>query len=260
MNFHGLLTSGLLLLCLMFIPLPRAESVEPSALWKKDALTFSGFSWDVKTGYYSPGENHWSEHNVWVDDEDRLHLWLTNAGDAWQCAEIATGTFGYGLYRFYLDGPVDLLDKNAVLGLFLYPGPQLPYRANAEIDIEFARWGQADAPIGNFTVTPTSWRFPLAVQGELSTHQFLWLPDRVEFSSYHGHGEPTEKTLLAHWVFRGDDQASIPDTPLQLHINYWLFQGKAPAQNRQPEIVIRKFIFQPAPSLLSHQRVLQETE
>lgn len=260
MNFHGLLTSGLLLLCLMFVPLPRAESVEPSALWKKDALTFSGFSWDVKSGYYSPGENHWSEHNVWVDDEDRLHLWLTNAGDAWQCAEIATGTFGYGLYRFYLDGPVDLLDKNAVLGLFLYPGPQLPYRANAEIDIELARWGQTDAPIGNFTVNPTSWTFQLALPGELSTHQFLWLPDRVEFSSYHGHGEPTEKTLLAHWVFRGDDQASIPDTPLQLHINYWLFQGKAPAQNRQPEIVIRKFIFQPAPSLLSHQRVLQETE
>ena len=260
MNFHGLLTSGLLLLCLMFIPLPRAESVEPSALWKKDALTFSGFSWDVKTGYYSPGDNHWSEQNVRVDDNGWLHLRLSNAGDAWQCAEIASGAFGYGLYRFHIAGPVDLLDKNAVLGLFLYPGPQLPYRANAEIDIEFARWGQADAPIGNFTVTPTSWRFPLAVQGELSTHQFLWLPDRVEFSSYHGHGEPTEKTLLAHWVFRGDDQASIPDTPLQLHINYWLFQGKAPAQNKQPEIVIRKFIFQPAPSLLSHQRVLQETE
>ena len=96
MNFHGLLTNGLLLLCLMFIPLPRAESVEPSALWKKDALTFSGFSWDVKTGYYSPGDNHWSEQNVRVDDNGWLHLRLSNAGDAWQCAEIASGAFGYG--------------------------------------------------------------------------------------------------------------------------------------------------------------------
>lgn len=260
MNFFRVLTSGLLLLFLVFFPGSRAETVEPPVFWKKNALTFSGLSWDVKSGYYSPGENHWSTHNVWVDDEDRLHLLLTNNGDAWQCAEIATGAFGYGLYRFFLDSSVDLLDKNAVLGLFLYPGPQLPYRENAEIDIEFARWGHADAPVGNYTVTPTSRKFALALQGELSTHQFLWLPDRIEFSSYQGHDELTDKTLLGKWVFRGDGNASLPVPPLQLHINYWLFQGKSPGQYNQPEIIIRKFIFQPAPAALTHQRVLQETE
>lgn len=260
MNSYSLLTSILLIILLITFPFNHAETVEPPSLWKKGALRFAGLRWDVKSGHYSPGNNHWSAQNAWVDENDRLHLKLTNNDDEWQCAEIAAGLFGYGLYSFYIDGPVDHMDKNAVLGLFLYPGPQLPFRVNAEIDIEFARWGRADAPVGNFTVTPVSWKFPLALQGELSTHQFLWMPDRVEFSSFQGHNELTEKTLLGHWVFRGDASTNIPVPPLQVHINYWLFQGKAPSQNKQPEIVIRKFVFQPAPSLLPYQRVVQETE
>ena len=246
MTFYSLLTSGLLLILLVLVPFNREETVEASALWKKGALTFSGFSWDVKSGYYSPGENHWRAENAWVDENDWLHLWLINTGDEWQCAEIATGMFGYGLYRFYVAGPVDRLDKNAVLGLFLFPGPQLPYRENAEIDIELSRWGQEKDPVGNFTVTPTTFNFSLPLQSELSTHQFLWLPDRVEFSSFQGHDELTDKTLVGHWVFRGDSNANIPAPPLQLHINYWLFRGKAPEQNAQPEMVIRKFVFLPA--------------
>lgn len=246
MNFYSVLTSCVLLILLVIFPFSRAETVESSSLWEKGALTFAGFSWDAKSGYYSPGENHWRAQNAWVDENDWLHLWLTHTGDEWQCAEIATGTFGYGLYRFYVAGSVDLLDKNAVLGLFLFPGPQLPYRENAEIDIELSRWGQEKAPVGNFTVTPSTLNFPLPLQGELSTHQFLWLPDRVEFSSFQGHDELTDKTLLGHWVFRGDGEANIPAPPLQLHINYWLFRGKAPEQNAQPEMVIRKFVFLPA--------------
>lgn len=246
MNFYSLLTSGLLLVLLVIFPFNRAETVGPSSLWKKGALSFSGLNWDVKSGYYPPGKNHWSAQNVWVDEDDWLNLRLTNTGNAWQCAEIATGMFGYGLYRFYIAGPVDLLDKNAVLGLFLFPGPQLPYRANAEIDIELSRWGQEKAPVGNFTVTPATLNFSLPLQGELSTHQFIWLPDRIEFFSFQGHDELSDKTLLGHWVFRSDGNVNIPVPPLQLHINYWLFKGKAPAQNSQPEMVIRKFVFLPA--------------
>ena len=192
MNFYSLLTSSLLLILLVIVPFNKPETVEPSSLWKKDALTFSGFRWDVKSGYYSPGKNHWSAQNVWIDESDQLHLRLTNTGNEWQCAEIATGMFGYGLYRFYVAGQMDHMDKNAVLGLFLYPGPQLPYRANTEIDIELSRWGQENAPVGNYSVTPATLNFPLPLLGELSTHQFIWLPDRIEFYSFQGHDELTD--------------------------------------------------------------------
>ena len=247
MKLHHLLPSSLLFVFLVFFPFSGTEAVEPSSLWKKDALTFAGLQWDVKSGYYSPGNNHWSAENAWVDNEDRLHLRLTNAGGKWHCAEIATGMFGYGLYRFYVAGPVGLMDKNAVLGLFLFPGPRLPYRDNTEIDIELSRWGQDKTPTGNFTVNPVTLSFPLVLQSELSTHQFLWLPDRIEFSSFQGHDELTDKTLLKHWVFRGDGNVSIPVPPLQLHINYWLFKGKAPVQDTQPEMIIRKFFYLPTP-------------
>lgn len=260
MSLYCWLTSGFLLLFLALFPCHRAETAPLSALWKRDALTFSGFRWDAKTGYFSPGANHWSADNVWVDAEDRLHLRLSEKGGVWHCAEVSAGMFGYGLYRFYIDGPVNHLDKHAVLGLFLYPGPQLPFRANAEIDIEFARWGNADAPAGHYTVTPATWNFSLALQGNLSTHQFVWLPDRIEFSSYQGHGELSDRTLLGRWEFRGDGNTALPVPPLQLHINYWLFQGNSPAHINQPEIVIRKFVFHSVPGPHPHQRVVQETE
>ena len=266
MNFYNLLASSLLLILLAIFPCNGAEAAERPYLWEKDALTFAGLRWDVKSGFYSPGKNHWSAQNVWVDENDWLHLRLTHDGNEWQCAEIATGMFGYGLYRFSIAGPMDHMDKNAVLGLFLYPGPQLQYRANAEIDIELSRWGQENAPAGNYTVTPATLNFPLPLPGELSTHQFIWLPDRIEFFSFQGHDELSERTLLEHWVFRGDGNANIPVPPLQLHINYWLFKGKAPVQNTQPEMIIRKFVYLPVPDAnfererLPHQRVFQETE
>ena len=246
MKFHNMPTSCLFLIILVIFSFNHAKAAEPSSLWKKGVLTFAGLRWDVKSGYYSPGKNHWSAENAWVDGDDRLHLRLVNIGNSWKCAEIATGMFGYGLYRFYIAGPVERMDKNAVLGLFLFPGPQLPYRDRAEIDIELSRWGQEKAPVGNFTVTPSTLNFSLPLQGELSTHQFLWLPDRIEFFSFQGHDELTEKTLLKHWVFRDDGKANIPVPPLQLHINYWLFKGRSPSQNDQPEMIIHRFIFLPA--------------
>ena len=231
---------------LFLVPTPSIAAGEPPSLWNKNALVFSGYSWDVKNGYYAPGRNHWSAQNVRVAADGSLHLQLTNSGQGWQCAEVATQAFGYGLYRFYVVGPVDRLDRNAVLGLFLYPGPDLPYRPQAEIDIEFARWGRDGTPTGHFSVLPATQKFPIVLQGEYTTHQFLWLPDRIEFTSFHGHSELTDDTVIARWALGSDGLNRIPHPPLQLHINYWLFQGRPPAASVQPDIIIRRFEFIPA--------------
>lgn len=231
--------------CLLTAPVQLLHAAEPVNLWRHDALSFSGYSWDVKSGYFHPGRNHWSADNVWVDEAGWLHLRVTYDGKFWQCAEVAAGMFGYGLYRFYLVGRVDQLDAQAVLGLFLYPGPHPPYYSDAEIDIEFSRWGRPEGPAGNYSVIPTTLVFPMQLKGEYSTHQFLWLPDRVEFSSYHGHGELNEHTLLAKWTYQGGRNRRVPQPPLQLHINYWLFRGKPPAAGVLPEVSIRRFEYLP---------------
>ena len=234
-----------LLLFSLSAVLPAAA--EPSQLWNRNALTFSGYSWDAKNGYYHPGKNHWRAQNAWVDAKGWLHLQLTQTEGTWHCAEVAsTSLFSYGLYRFQVAGRIDQLDKNAVLGLFLYPGPQLRHRSDVEIDVEFSRWGKVNDPPGNFTVLPNSWSFPVHLQGELTTHQILWLPDRIEFSSYHGHGEPSTETLLAKRTFSSGDSSLFPTPPLQLHINYWLFKGLLPEQLNPQEIIIRRVDYTPA--------------
>ena len=227
------------------MPFSGAEAAEPADLWQRDALNFSGYSWDVKSGYYFPGKNHWQAQNTWVDDDGWLHLRLNHDGEFWQCAEVATGIFGYGLYRFYLVGRIDQLDAQAVLGLFLYPGPRLPYTDHAEIDIEFSRWGQADAPAGNFSVAAATMKYPVQLQGTYSTHQILWLPDRIEFSSFHGHDELNETTRIAHWIFHKNEDRDVLKPPLQLHINYWLFKGRPPAAGFQPEMIVRRVEYFP---------------
>ena len=235
-------------LCCLFSSFPPIISAaDPSSIWRKDTLSFSGYRWSTKNGYYAPGSNHWNSRNVWVDENGYLHLQLTQNKSKWQCAEVvASELFGYGLYRFQVVGPVDQLDENAVLGLFLYPGPTLPFKVNNEIDIEFARWGSAGSPQGNFTVSPITKKYSFQLEGQYTTHQFLWLPDRIEFASFHGHDEPVDNAMLSSWVFRPEGRAKIPLPPLELHINYWLFKGQPPVQPVHPEIIIRKFEYFPA--------------
>jgi hypothetical protein len=77
-----------------------------------------------------------------------------------------------------------------VLGLFNYPTMDVGPDATHEIDIEFARWGDAMNPLGNYTVWPVakslkqisrSFRFTLT--GEQTTHRFIWTRDGVKFQS-----------------------------------------------------------------------------
>ena len=61
---------------------------------------------------------------------------------------------GFGRYQFQISGRIDRFDDNVVLGLFNYPTGDVGPDATHEIDIEFARWGDAKNPIGNYTVWP----------------------------------------------------------------------------------------------------------
>ena len=214
-------------------------------------LRFGGLDWVVRTGQGGPGPNLWEEANVWLDPAGGLHLKIRQRDGRWSCAEVTTTQrLGFGRYRFQVEGPIDRLDDHVVLGLFNYPTADVGPDATHEIDIEFARWGIAGNPIGNYTVwpvdktlKPTSKTFGFSLPGVSSTHRFEWSPQRLQFRSFSGFQE-ADGIPLAEWLYEPVDAAKrIAQKPMPVHINLWLFQGRPPRDGREIEVVIRAFEF-----------------
>jgi len=217
-------------------------------------ISFSGYTWIVRpNGTGGPGPNNWDENSVWVDANGYLHLTITKRNGKWYCSEVYTqDRLGFSEYQFWVTGRVDLLDRNVVLGLFNYPTPDVGPDATHEIDIAFAKWGSASAPIGNYTVWPTSTSlnragrtFPVRLHGDASTHRFTWLPTSVFFQSQHGHYD--DSTLeFANWLYQPANPTNyISQQAMPVHINLWCFQGRAPSNRQQVELIIRAFKFTP---------------
>ena len=230
------------------------------------SLKFAGREWEVRAaGKGGPGPNQWNPANVWVDKAGMLHLKITHITGkvnptqaAWQCAELTSKErLGMGRYQFQVIGRVDRLDQNVVLGLFDYPTPDVGVDATNEIDIEFARWGNPKWPNGNFTIYPSvgergkndSYTYTFALEGAdkdaFTTHRFTRFGDKVTLQSLYGHRDDDQQQF-ATWVYAPPDKRLIPQKPIPVHINLWLFQGKVPTDGREVEIVIKSFTFTPA--------------
>lgn len=218
-------------------------------------LNFSGYEWKVKSsrGRVGPGPNSFSDSrdNVWVDTQGRLHLRITYRDDRWYCAEvISQQSFGYGTYRFYLDTRVDDLDPNIVLGLFTWSDN--PAYSHREVDIECAKWGNANNDTNaQFVVQPYHppghlLRFQVPPGTKTSTHSFTWKPDSVFFVSLLGHDatQPEESDVINQWTCT----QSIPQAGGEnARMNLWLVGGNAPTNGKEAEVIIKKFEFVPLP-------------
>ena len=109
---------------------------------------------------------------------------------------------GFGRYQFWTVGRVDRLDPNVVLGLFNYPTPDVGPDGTNEIDIEFAKWGKPEAPMGNYTVCPAreelrraNKRFSVELKGEYTTHRFIRNSTSVTFQSLQSHRDDNSKPV-----------------------------------------------------------------
>lgn len=227
-------------------------------------LEFAGYTWRVNgAGTYGPGPNLWNPDNAWVDDAGRLHLKIAKQGDKWSCAELTTTkALGFGTYEFDVDGQAETLDDSVVLGLFNYPTPDIGPDGTNEIDIEFATWGGQQQVHGNYTVWPAhtgpkqkSQMFDFKWPSGHSRNIFTWTSKSVAFS-WEPIGKPingaTDQLLPAseighdHWTYAPDDYLnSVPQQPLPVHINLWLFNGKPPTDDKEVEIVVSGFKFTP---------------
>lgn len=212
-------------------------------------IQFAGYQWDVKAGFGNPGNNFWSNDStdIWVDEFGKLNLTLTpKNAERWYGTElISKDTFGYGTYTFYLDADPSLFDPHVVAGIFLYKDEL------NEIDIEFSRWGDDENyQFGNYVIQPAEnpgnqFRFPVITSGSYTTHQIIWMPDMVYFSSWHGHySQPREDNIIAQWQYTGEH---VPKQEgLRLFFNLWLFRGIAPKTTKREKITINNFTFEPA--------------
>lgn len=216
-------------------------------------LSFSGYTWNVKssgTSTAGPGPNYWNSNNVWVDANGYLHLKLSydSAAGHWDCAEVwSDSSFGYGTYQWWVEGRVDTLDKNVVLGLFNYSGND----GYDEMDIEFSRWGVSTNPILNYTVYPatgskgkTAWQSTsnfTMTGGTYSTHRFTRNhADSVVFKGLYGfYNDDTNLFKKATCA----PPKSISTLSMPVHMNLWLFQGMTPSNGQNVEIIIHSFTY-----------------
>ncbi len=221
------------------------------------SVEFADRTWRVKgSGWYGPGPNHFSDlpESVWVDGEDRLHMTIKFRDSIWYSTEVTlVDMLGYGDYIFTTIGSLDQLDIHAVLGLFLWQyGPcwgseYMWWNPYNEIDVEFSRWANPGAEIGQFVAQPWDWegnlvRFDATFGAEeLASHAFNWLPDRIEFRSWRGGpAEESPENLIFAWTYTGP-HIPRPEQP-RVHINLWQTSGP-PATDQ--EVIVADFTFVP---------------
>jgi len=115
-----------------------------------------------------------------------------------------------------------------------------------EFDIEFSRWGDAASDIGQFVAQP--WNQPGNINrfdatfadGEITSHAFRWLPDRVECRSWRGGPNDESTSIQIHsWTYTGP-HIPRPEQP-RVHINLW--QIDLPEGDQ--EVVLDAFTFVP---------------
>jgi len=219
------------------------------------AIDFSGYTWEVRSGAGGPGPNTFVANNVLVDTNGYLHLKISQSKSKWTTAEVFTdAAFGLGTYQFKIIGRPDQFDTNVVLGLFNYTTPDIGPDGTNEIDIEFATWGDPTAQHGNWTVWPavqqsginaTTHSYDTTLNGDTSTHRFDWMPRQVHYESLYGLVDD-ETGLFQVWTFAPPDYLlRVPQHPLPVNMNLWLLNGHAPTDGQEVDITIAEFKFTP---------------
>ncbi|CAF4860395.1 unnamed protein product [Rotaria socialis] len=239
----------LIIIGLIFVFVISVHSIHKPFIW-------SGYDWHIRhVNNSGPGPNNWNRNNVRVDTKHRLHLQMNHSPETggWNCAELYTNVnLGYGTYRWKVQGRIDHFDRNVVLGLFLYNGPD----GSNEIDIEVAKWGENITQPKNlcYTVYPRNASGPhrvsghkrFSLQGLYSTHRFTWAPNKVTFGSQHGFYNSPHMNQIFAYETPSTFHPAIPETLMPVHMNLWAFKGHSPINKKNVEVIIHEFAHIPA--------------
>lgn len=221
-----------------------------AVLMPSDALaarifSFSGYDWTVKSGYYAPGPNNWSDaaDQVYTDANGALHMGVQRHSDGqWYSSEVLLpASLGYGAYEFEFASRMDQVDTNLVAAPFLYQDD------THELDIEYTNWKSPGGANVWYTAQPvvtgvSSVNFTFAQGAGPVVARITWLSSGVTFETVQN------GVTLARWVYTGTNNF-VPGGE-RLHINFWMIGGTPPSDGQNKEIVVNRFGFTPI-SLLS---------
>lgn len=216
-------------------------------------INFSGHTWSVKSGYYGPGPNYWTDHtdDVYVDGSGALHLKVVQRDGAWRSSEVwLPASLGYGTYEFDIATRVDQLDPQVVAAPFLYQDD------THEIDIEYSRWGYAENKNTWYNIQPwyvsgNQMKYNTAQGGGPITARIEWAADRIVLSTLQN-GVP-----LSSWIYTGANNFSPGKE--RVHINFWMYEAKAPQSSAAQELIVNAFRFAPLQTVTNSVTSLSET-
>lgn len=243
-------------------------------------IWFSGQAWIAESSDKSPrgpGANYFShtDETVWVDSEGWLHLKIHKEGKLkkWVCSSVRSVLpADYGVHRFYVQGDLAHLDKNVVLGLFLYRMDHEQIDKGGEVDIEFSTWGLPKTLANGEVLQPDNnmqyvvwkpWKgaenpqvadmacYTIQTsQNQCSTHTLIWKPDLLQFDSCYGHLKyPKPENLMQSWIARSTLQNPIqmPKQEERMHIilNLWLNENVPFPSNKQEVEILIKYDYEP---------------
>ncbi len=220
-----------------------------SVTGQQRVITFSDIDWTVRSSREptAPGGNVFSDspRDVWVDGNGALHLTL--GSDATEVR--ARRPMGYGIYEARITARLDRLDPHSVFAFFTFELPS-SHPSNREIDIEFSRWGETQAPNMQYSLQPSEdeenfRRFLLQQNGTATTHRIVWTEGNVEFLSWHGHDPwPPADHLVAARFFVSGGVVPAPGRG-RIYFNFWRYQGVPLPAGIREEVRIDEFRFIP---------------
>lgn len=241
-----------------------------------DPMYFSGQSWTVKAyenQTWGPGPNYFSNRptDVYVDSSGFLHLNIVNHSGKWYSTEvISEETMGYGVYTWVVDANLEQIDQNAVLGLFTWDNNTFQSQANSEVDVEVARWGDPnEQDILLYSVQPVWFgahypersqkiNTPAGSLNGVTAHRLIWTDSLVTWYSWEEYADGPNQ--IGTWSFDLSNPARVkqeggqssnpviipaPGSTTHARMNLWLFNGAAPANGQDYEVVIRLFSYEP---------------
>lgn len=244
--------SGALLLLISLAMLIHSKPATNYIPMAGDTLDFSGYKWVAKDSngkHTGPGHNYFSgsKENVYVDSTGKLHLRLTYRNDKWYCPEVRLiDKLGYGNYIFHIDPLTTPLDRDIVVGVFLYDHEDTTNFHN-EVDIEFSQWGKDNSLNTQYVIQPKeaeAYRFNTDMNKK-TRHLIELRKKRIVYKSYY-ESDSTEKVScrpFSHHSMTLDREYKSSNERVSL--NVWLYRMSEPSNLKEFEIVFSKFEFKP---------------
>ena len=184
-------------------------------------LEFSGHMWQA------------SDQNAWVDDNGYLHLTITRQeGIRWKGSQVTlTKPVGYGTYKFFLIGRIDLIEPAFLAFCSLDDAIEMRFSNFSSRDIVYPN-NASYSVNGNTKITG------IELNGTHTTHHIRWEPEKVMLRSVHGHAE--NGVVIKEYIY--------PESPVsgtQRATIGVAYKDPSPPAYKGLELIVTRFTFQP---------------